>query len=90
MNPTNQLSSYNRRSDSPQERDVETSRQLHERDGEKERVDRAHDVGETCRMSGYVDRAAVTQSNEEREDGDAISFNVIAFWLEKHLHLSFS
>jgi hypothetical protein len=88
----NRFSSYNRRSDGSQERDVETSRQLHTRDGQEERADRAYGVGETCRMIG----------EEEREDGDAmrsltihplesfISFELAAFWLKKHMHLFFS
>jgi hypothetical protein len=54
---------------------METSRQLHARDGEEERADRAYDIGEICRMSGYVDRTAVTltqYSLRKREDVDAL------------------
>jgi hypothetical protein len=60
---TDQFSPQNRRSDGSQERDMETSRQLHACNSEEERADRAYDVGETCRMSGH--ETAVTQSEEE-------------------------
>jgi hypothetical protein len=86
---TNQSSLQYRRSNSSQERNMETSRQLHSRNSEEERADRAYDVGETCRVSGEEEIAMMT----------SLTFSFIrelytpwnhGFLVGNQLHLTFS
>jgi hypothetical protein len=68
---------------------METSRQLHSRNSEEERADRAYDVGETCRVSGEEEIAMMT----------SLTFSFIGelytpwnhgFLVGNQLHLTFS